>query len=234
MTDDMDPYVEDDAAYVMGALSPQEREAFETHLAECPRCSQSVAELSSMTGLLAQVPLGRVVQPENGQEPAPDLLLPGLMRAARSERRRRSLRLMASGAVAAAVVAIAVVIGVSLGGPAKPAGTTVAMSPVRSTAVTGTLHLTEASWGTQVSLDCQWVGSAAADWDDKKTYQLVAVPTNGTQPRLLAQWALVPGEDATVVGSTDLATDRIARIELQESADKTVLLEADPQPDVTS
>jgi anti-sigma-K factor RskA len=231
----VDPYVEDDAAYVMGALTVEDRRAFETHLTGCSRCTQSVAELSGMTDLLDRVPLARVLEPEPGHEPPPELLLPGLMRAARAQRRRRSVWLIASGAVAATVVALALVIGVSLDRSAQPTGTTVAMTPVRPAAVTATLQVTPASWGTRVSLDCRWVGSTAgADWDVKKTYRLVAVPTDGAEPQVLAQWAVIPGEDARVVGSTDLATDLIARFELRAVADNAVLLEAEPEADVRS
>ncbi len=97
----------------MGALSAEDRRAFEAHLKECPRCAQSVAELSGLTDLLDKVPLARVLQPGADREPPPDLLLPRLIRTARAERRRRSLRLVASGAVAASLVALAVVVGVT-------------------------------------------------------------------------------------------------------------------------
>jgi hypothetical protein len=62
----------------------------------------------------------------------------------------------------------------------------------------------------------------------KKTYRLVAVPRDGGDPQVLAQWAVVPGEDAKVTGSTDLAASGIAAIELQAVADDTVLLQSKP------
>lgn len=43
-----------DAAYVLGALAPQERQAFEEHLQECPRCTEAVRELAALPGLLAR------------------------------------------------------------------------------------------------------------------------------------------------------------------------------------
>lgn len=229
MTDNVDPFVHDDAAYVMGALSPEERRAFEAHLADCPRCAQSVAELSGLTDLLDKVPLARVLQPGADREPPPDLLLPRLMRAARAERRRRSLRLVASGAAAASLVALAVVFGVAQSRPSQPAGVSVAMTPVRPAAVTATLNVTPASWGTKVSLDCRWVGpTTGADSGVRKTYRLVAVPRGGGDPQVLAQWAVLPGEDAKVVGSTDLTAKGIAAIELQAVADDAVLLQSTP------
>ena len=235
MNDDVDPFIHDDAAYVMGALSDEDRRAFEAHLVECPRCAQSVAELSGLTDLLDKVPLARVLQPGADREPPPDLLLPRLMRAARTERRRRSLRLVASGAVAASLVALAVVFGVTQSRPSPPEGVSVAMTPVRPAAVTATLNVTPASWGTKVSLNCRWVGpTTGAGSGVKKTYRLVAVPRDGGDPQVLAQWAVVPGEDAKVTGSTDLAASGIAAIELQAVADEAVLLQSKPGPDTWS
>ena len=43
-----DPYREWDAAYVLGALSPRDRRAFEQHLATCAACREAVAELAGM------------------------------------------------------------------------------------------------------------------------------------------------------------------------------------------
>lgn len=235
MSDDVDPFIHDDAAYVMGALNDEDRRAFEAHLVECPRCAKSVAELSGLTDLLDKVPIARVLQPGADRESPPDLLLPRLMRAARAERRRRSLRLVASGAVAASLVALAVVFGVTQNRPAPPEGVTVAMTPVRPAAVTATLNVAPASWGTKVSLDCRWVGpTTGAGSGVKKTYRLVAVPRDGGDPQVLAQWAVVPGEDAKVVGSTDLAAGGIAAIELQAVADDAVLLQSKPGPDTWS
>jgi hypothetical protein len=235
MSDSVDPFIHEDAAYVMGALSAEDRSAFEAHLEDCPSCTENVAELSGLTDLLDLVPLARVLQPGADREPPPDLLLPRLMRAARTERRRRSLRLVASGAVAASLVALAVGFGVAQSGPLAPVGVSVAMTPVRPAAVTATLNVTPASWGTKVALDCRWVGpTTGAASGVKKTYRLVAVPRDGGDPQVLAQWAVLPGEDAKVTGSTDLAASGIAAIELQAVADDAVLLQSKPGPDTWS
>ena len=227
MSDHVDPFAEDDAAYVMGALSAEDRRAFEAHLVDCPQCTQSVAELSGMTDLLAKVPLARVLEPGADREEPPDLLLPRLIKAARAQRRRRSIWLVASGAVAASLVALAIVLGATGNQPAQPAGTSVAMTPVQRAPVTATLQLTPATWGTKVSLDCRWVGATTgADTRVTKTYRLVAVPRSGGAEQTLAQWAVHPGEDAKVAGSTDLATEDIGTVELRAVADDAVLLQA--------
>jgi hypothetical protein len=224
---DIDPFTDYDAAYVMGALSAEERQAFEAHLATCDACTRSVAELSGMTGLLDKVPLTRVLRPATDREPPPDLLLPRIISAARADRRRRSIWLVASGAVAASVVAVAIALGVSATGTTQPTGASVAMTAVQSAPVTATLRVTPATWGSKVSADCRWTGpTTGADAGVRKTYRLVAVPRGGGPPQLLAQWSVLPGEDAAVVGSTDLSTSKIASIELRRVADDAVLLQA--------
>jgi hypothetical protein len=47
-------FAEWDAAYVLGALAPVDRRAYEDHLAGCERCRAAVAELAPLPGLLAR------------------------------------------------------------------------------------------------------------------------------------------------------------------------------------
>ncbi|RDV46603.1 hypothetical protein DOE76_00675 [Leifsonia sp. ku-ls] len=61
-----------DAAYVLGALSPAERRAYEAHLRECARCAEALTELAGLPGILSRVPredaLALIAAPE--PEPA--------------------------------------------------------------------------------------------------------------------------------------------------------------------
>jgi hypothetical protein len=225
---DIDPFTQNDAAYVMGALTDAERRAFEAHLVDCPICARSVAELSGMTVLLDKVPLARVLEPESHPEPPPDLLLPQLISAVRKQRRRQSIRLAATGAVAASLIALAIVIGVSQTGSKQPAGVSVAMTAVRPAAVTATLQVTPAAWGSRVSVDCRWVGPTTGP-EVKKVYRLVALPRGGGAEQTVAQWAVLPGQDVVVDGSTNLSADQIGSIELRAVADGAVLLRAQPR-----
>src|SRR4029079_3278 len=45
----------DDGAYVLGALSPAERAAYERHLATCSFCREAVADISTLPDLLARL-----------------------------------------------------------------------------------------------------------------------------------------------------------------------------------
>ncbi|MEQ6903775.1 zf-HC2 domain-containing protein, partial [Nocardioides sp. YIM 152588] len=88
-----DPYAHDDAAYVLGALSPEERRAFEEHLTGCAECARAVREVAGVPGLLARLDASAFAVPEE-LPPVPDTLLPRLL--ARVRRRRRRARVLAS------------------------------------------------------------------------------------------------------------------------------------------
>lgn len=124
-----DQYAEWDAAYVLGALSPSDRRAYERHLTECDACRAAVAELAGMPGLLSTLSPahaeslveegpgtdladGGLARPGVGPEAATGNVVPlaSLARAARRSRfRRRTL-----GAVAASALAVAGAVGGSV------------------------------------------------------------------------------------------------------------------------
>ncbi|GAB4083860.1 anti-sigma-L factor RslA [Myceligenerans cantabricum] len=133
-----DHYAEWDAAYVLGALSPSERHAYERHLAACDACRAAVAELAGMPGLLGAVSPAqaqRMIADEpdaaklsddgpggpagvDGPGPASVVPLARLAHAARrSRRRRRTL-----GAVAASALVFGAAVGGSALGDLGPAG----------------------------------------------------------------------------------------------------------------
>jgi hypothetical protein len=126
MSRSTDRYREWDAAYVLGALSPDDRREYEAHVAECEECAAAVAELAGMPGLLAAVDLDDVglspgMESGPGTEPGPDRtmpapnLLPRLLAAARRERQRTRRAIAAAMvAVAAAAAALALVLPAAL------------------------------------------------------------------------------------------------------------------------
>src|SRR5215212_4870811 len=109
------PFAEDDAAYVLGSLSPVERLEFERHLTQCEDCNQAVRELAGIPGLLSRVNPDVLTLAPQPDEPVPDSILPGLARAARRSRRRRLLAAAGAAAAAAAVVAPVAVSQLDLG-----------------------------------------------------------------------------------------------------------------------
>ncbi|MFE7507626.1 anti-sigma factor family protein [Promicromonospora sp. NPDC057488] len=136
-TGDGDEFAEWDAAYVLGALGPSDRRAYERHLAGCAACRSAVAELAGLPGLLGTISpaharalteedaapdeavaggalgVGGRLADDGGASPAgraPVIPLAPLARAARRSRfRRRAL-----GAVAASALVVAGAVGGSV------------------------------------------------------------------------------------------------------------------------
>ncbi|RSM36727.1 hypothetical protein DMA12_39255 [Amycolatopsis balhimycina DSM 5908] len=105
MSGPSDPYRDWDAAYILGALSPGERREYEQHLGRCFSCAAAVASFAGMPGILSAVP--RETTAELLEPVSPPVLLPGLVRAARAERRRGRARVAAALAATALAGAVA-------------------------------------------------------------------------------------------------------------------------------
>lgn len=182
---DGDRYAEWDAAYVLGALSPSDRRAYERHLSECDACRAGVAELAGMPGLLGtltpahaealvtevpaqELPDGGTAPYGVGPEPAPVISLASLAVAARKTRtRRRSLTavaasaLLVAGAVGGSVLADNNLFGTPDGGGTPPSATvagarTVELRPVGDADMRAELVVTPTTWGTSLRWSCHY------------------------------------------------------------------------------
>ncbi|MEU4362356.1 zf-HC2 domain-containing protein [Promicromonospora sp. NPDC023987] len=194
-----DQYAEWDAAYVLGALSPSDRRAYERHLAECDTCRSAVAELAGMPGLLstltaahaealvAEAP-GTELSDGGGRapygvgpEPAPVVSLASLAGAARRSRtRRRSLTavaasvLVAVGAVGGSVLASGDLLGVPDGAGTPPSATlagarTVELRPVGDADMRAELIVTPTTWGTSLRWSCHYPPEPGPQSDTRYT-----------------------------------------------------------------
>ena len=224
----------EDGAYVLGALSPEDRVAFERHLPGCPTCAQSVRELAGLPGLLARVPV-EILDPEQPPTPVPDTLLPALVRATRRSRQRRAW--ITGGLVAAAAaVAIGAVGVTTLGDDSPPstappvtptAGPTTAapvlMTPVGSEPVSGWLSLTQVGWGTRLDLECSYAEDSDAYHDSAPpTYTMVVTTGDGSSEQV-ASWKGLPGKTMRLSGATAADRDDITNVEIRTAAGATVL-----------
>jgi hypothetical protein len=202
----VDPFEHDDAAYVLGALSPAERAAFEEHLQSCADCTARVREIEDVPDLLAGIAATDIVEPP---EPLPDTLLPGLIRRAAVRRRRQRWLIggLASVAAACLIALVAVVWPTSSNSPKQPAQqafVTVAKSPVRATAT-----LTQKAWGTGIDLHCHYVAGV----DRSFSYDLVVYGKSG-KPQTVGSWSLPPDRDIEFPAGTALPLDQIAKMEI--------------------
>jgi putative zinc finger protein len=225
-------FAELDGAYVLGSLSPSERQAYEKHLATCESCSRSVRELAGLPGLLARVPV-EIVDPEQEpqQVPVPETLLPALVREARKSQRRR--RWITSGLVAAAAAIAIGAVGVStLGGDdngppsALPSAgpttaTAVQLHQVGTEAISGWLSLTQVGWGTRLDLTCTY---GDADWNDPRwsTYTMYVQTRDGEVERV-ASWKVVPGKELHIEAATAADTEDISDVQVRTASGATVL-----------
>jgi hypothetical protein len=199
-----DPFALFDGAYVLGALSDEDRRAFEAHLVECDECSASVRELSDLPGMLATVPESALTD-----EAPPLSLLPALQRRARRDIHRRRWIMSSVGAAAAAcLIAVAVIVSRPSHTPA-PVGHPVAMRPVTSAPIVATADVRSVGWGTKIDVVCRYLESDEAT----RPYALFVVAKSGERHQL-GSWNLAPGKATKYEAGTSLDRSQIREIDV--------------------
>ena len=227
-------FAHDDAAYVLGALSPAERLAYERHLPTCEECSRSVRSLAGMPGLLDLADASVLEHPPS-DPPVPATLLPSLTRAVQTRRRRRTVAVSGLAAAAAAVVAlgIPVVVGGEDGPPASGPGTsspstesgveTAEMAPQGDVPIAASLELETVTWGTRMLLTCtydkDWV---SVELPEEVDY-LLFVTTTGGRTEQVGSWTSVSGTTMTVPAATSVVREDIATVEVRTTSGRVVL-----------
>lgn len=243
------PHRFDVGVYVLGALEPAEREAFEAHLPGCRACARSLNDVAGLPGLLARV---RAPEPavssgpaEPGEstatgesaesaesagrpEPPPDLLAGTLRRVRR--RRRTGWGLAAVAVVLAllgggAVTWSGMLPSTDTAGAPQAVVREVALPPVGGGETSGLAGLTARPWGTAISLSCRYHGEPgppAPPNAPRSTYVLVVRGPDGREEQI-ARWSPPPGQDVVVSAATDLPPDRVRGLEVRTAAGETVM-----------
>ncbi|MCU1442593.1 MAG: hypothetical protein JWQ59_743 [Cryobacterium sp.] len=252
-----DPYRDWDAAYVLGALSPEERREYEGHLAECRACSAAVAELAGIPGLLSGLDIDAVEPDATPADRGPADLLPRLVEAARRSRRRTQVIVVgAFVAVAAAAAALALVLPAALGWgggtdgqradgsttptaapsemqpPGSSAAELVVMQKVVPSPLSADFRLAAQPWGTRIESHCSYArpqegGPRYAVGE--QAYAMYVTDRTGV-PSLVATWAAGPGATVAPVGTTNLAPGEIVRVDIRSLANGQVLLASSIEP----
>jgi len=210
-----DPFVHDDAAYVLGALGPAERRAFEEHLAECAACTRAVRDLAGLPGLLAQLDESAFTG-EEAVLPVPDTLLSQLQARVRRQRRRTRLLAM-TGVAAAAVLAVALlgvfILGGSDSGSHQPPVAAQVMTQIDQHQVSATVSLQQVAWGTRMHLTCTYAPEDEPYPEPPSSYALI-VHTRDGGVQQVATWRALPGRTTDLDAATDVNPDQITIVDV--------------------
>ena len=241
-----DPFADWDATYVLGALSPEDRTAYEAHLAGCDQCRSSVAGMAGVPGLLARVSVEQLFTDDS--ERVPSAVLPRLLSEVARDRRRERRRLATARLIAAACVVALLIAMTSLArrdsaaqagpgrtspAPSSSAGPVLTLAPRGKANVIATAQIQSLAWGTRIQLRCMHrgvsppeptatVGPGSAVPNQPGSYSLVIVARDRSQTTI-ATWHEVPGKTVQVEGDTLVWRADIDRLLVKDASDAVVL-----------
>jgi hypothetical protein len=217
-----------DAAYVLGALSPADRRAFEEHLKVCAACASAVSELAGLPGLMSRVSIDQLTAEP---EPVPETLLPSLARAVRRERARHRLAVGAAAAAAACLITVGAV-GISrpdspsrppvASSASTPSGTAnLALTAVVPSPVAASARLVDMAWGTRIDMTCSY-RSRGLYPASGVPYAMVVIDRHGAAEQV-ATWNALPNRELTVMGASSRARRDIGAVEIRTLDGQTIL-----------
>lgn len=228
------PFGHDDAAYVLGALSPTDRLAFERHLAGCEECNRAVRDVAGLPGLLARVDAS-VLEQEPIEEPLPETLLPSMSRALRRSERRRTYAMVGASAAAAAVLvggaglALAQLDddpGTRAETPTANARPLVAAQPMEAVGevpVRARVRLEPVTWGTRVDLTCTYEpDSVEYELPPAVDYTLFVRARDGHTEQI-GSWRSQAGGPMRIVAATATRAADLSSVEVRTPRGDTVL-----------
>ena len=257
MTSATDRFREWDAAYVLGALSADDRRDFERHLQTCPVCAGAVAELAGLPGILSALPVAEALAIDEATRTMPGDVAadhlrtaahqPGLVQrlagAALKRTRRTRIRWAVGAAAAAAVIALGGgLLGATLtGSPAVEAGpaATTPAEPSASGTVTQVVDmepvqddaLTAALTITETDWGTRFDWSCVylnELWKDNGPQDYDMVMTDRSgTSTVLATWTATSPSTENLAASTDVNRDQIQSIEIRASRSGTPLAHTD-------
>lgn len=217
----------DDAAYLLGALEPADRVAYERHLTACPTCQRSIAELGGAADALALADFEELDGP--GAGPAPATLLPRLLAEAGRDRVRRGWRAAAGGFLAACLLLALAFGGLQVWSHAHRTQP-LALQPVAATSgLQATVRLTGDGAHPRIRLDCGYPSAAGVSYPalpvysaSSPPYRMVVYNRVGASQDL-GSWSPQPGETVELVRDSPWPRQALARVTIVD-AQGTVLL----------
>lgn len=214
-----DDLAEWDAAYVLGALSLEERRIYESYLAANPARAAELTELAGMPGILNALSRDEAVALTDlaGAPPAedrPDNVASLAQAAAKRQQRSRRTWLATAVASAAALVITGGVVGATVFPRSSAPTQTVAMQAMQPTprgGLTAELAVTEKKWGTELHWACQYT----KDWSrNVGSYDIVVTTHDGVQ-RAVGSWKPAGDEATGLSAATSIPAAQIRTVDIR-------------------
>ena len=219
MTDD--DLAEWDAAYVLGALSLEDRRTYEGYLAANPARATELTELAGMPGILNALSRDEAVALTDLagaplSESRPDNVASLAHAAAKRRQRSRRTWLAAAVASAAALLIAGAVVGATVFPQSSAPTQTVAMQAMQPTprvGLTAQLAVTEKKWGTELNWACQYT----KDWSrNVHSYDIVVTTHDGVQ-KTVGSWKPAGDEATGLSAATSIPTAQIRTVDIRVS-----------------
>ncbi len=219
-------------AYVLGALPPAERAAYERHLPSCQTCRDEVAHLAGLPGLLGRLDAGTAAS-IGRSESAPPALLDTVLTRAGSERRRNRRRHRWQRPVAVLVAAcLAAVVGFGIATMDHPAGArpvVAALHPVEDDVPVNALvaYTASARGGTDIVMSCAYEHATSGyGGSGKWNLTLVVFRRGSASGTTLPGWDAGPADRRVLRWWVDLPPGEIGRIEVRHGDTPLLVYEA--------
>lgn len=216
-----DDIAEWDAAYVLGALSLEERRTYESYLAANPARAAELTELAGMPGILNALSRDEAVALTDlaGAPPTqqgPDNIASLAHAAAKRQQRSRRTWLAAAVASAAALLIAGGIVGATVFPNSAAPTQTVAMQAMQPTprgGLTAELAVTEKKWGTELNWACRYT----KDWSrNVASYDIVVTTHDGTQ-QTVGSWKPAGDEATGLSAATSIPTKQIKTVDIRVS-----------------
>jgi hypothetical protein len=216
-----DDLAEWDAAYVLGALSLEERRTYESYLAANPARAAELTELAGMPGILnalsreEAVALTDIAGAPPSEQRADDIASLTHAAAKRQQRSRRTWLAAAVASAAALLIAGGIVGATVFPNSAAPTQTVAmqAMQPTPRGGLTAELAVTEKKWGTELNWACQYT----KDWSrNVDSYDIVVTTHDGVQ-KTVGSWKPAGDEATGLSAATSIPTKQIQRVDIRVS-----------------
>jgi hypothetical protein len=214
-----DNLAEWDAAYVLGALSLEERRTYENYLAANPARAAELTELAGMPGILNALSRDEAVALTDlaGAPPVesrPDNVASLAQAAAKRQHRSRRTWLVAAVGSAAALLIAGGIVGATVFPQSSAPTQTVAMQAMQPTprgGLTAELAVTEKKWGTELNWACQYT----KDWSrNVDSYDIVVTTHDGVQ-QTVGSWKPAGDEATGLSAATSIPTKQIRTVDIR-------------------